>query len=275
MIKEAVEKLMQAGREAAGLKIETNTYGEPFAVKPDGSIVNMAEFYPPRRIKARPSFVEVGSFVAYVNRFKSLNTLIFASLSETGATFTAILDYHGVRADVKGENYADYCAHVATFSLVKTPDWSAWTEQNREPAGQVDFATWLEDQQHLFNEPSGAELLELVRNLFGKKDAAFNSSIRLDNGAYSVGYQEDIEIQAKTGSGSMKLPAELIAEMSVFEGLEKKAIRARLKTRVQDRKLWLFFETIQMEQIVRDCIMAAVAEIATKTEIVPMLGSPN
>lgn len=272
MIKEAVEKLMQVGRDAAGLNIDLNTFGEPFAVKADGTIVKMAEFYPPRRIKARPSFVEVGSFVAYVNRFKSSATLIFASLSETGATFTAILDYH---ERVKGENLADYCAHTATFSLVKTPDWAAWTKQNRAPVGQVDFATWLEDQQHLFVEPSGAELLELVRNLFGKKDAAFNSSIRLDNGAYSVGYQEDIEIQAKTGSGSMKLPAELIAEMSVFEGLEKKEIRARLKTRVQDRKLWLFFETIQMEQIVRDCIMAAVSEIATKTEIVPMLGSAN
>lgn len=109
----------------------------------------------------------------------------------------------------------------------------------------------------------------------GERVAKEQAQREADKQEYSVGYQEDIEIQAKTGSGSMKLPAELIAEMSVFEGLEKKEIRARLKTRVQDRKLWLFFETIQMEQIVRDCIMAAVSEIATKTEIVPMLGSAN
>lgn len=268
MIKEAVEKLLAVGAASAGLKIELNPEGDPFGVKPDGSLVKMAEVYAPRRIDETVTFIECGSFAEYVNRFKSDATLIFAELTSAGATFRAILDYHKPKAE------AARCLHVAVFQLISTPDWSAWKNKNRVAQSQVDFATWLEDQQHVFVEPSGAQLLELVRNLFGRKDAAFNSSVRLDNGAYSVGYNETIEVQSTTTAGTMKLPAELIAEMSLFEGMDKKEIRARLKTRVQDRKLILFFETIQMEQIVRDFIMASVAEVATKTGIVPMLGGP-
>lgn len=62
---------------------------------------------------------------------------------------------------------------------------------------------------------------------------------------------------------------------TAIQNLRSVIKRKHLPGLLQDRKLWLFFETIQMEQIVRDCIMEAVSEIATKTEIVPMLGSAN
>ncbi len=266
MIKEAVEKLLAVGAASAGVKIELNPSGDPFGIKPDGTIIPLGLYYPPRRISEVVNFIEGGSFTAYVNRFKTDATVIFAEISPLGATFRAILDYH------KPKDEAARCLHEAQFSLVATPDWSAWKNKNRVAMSQVEFATWLEDMQHVFMEPSGADLLELVRNLFGRKDAAFNTSVRLDNGAYSVGYNETIEVQSTTTAGVMKLPAQLIAEIPLFEGMASSEIRARLKTRIQDRKLYLFFETIQMDQQVRECIMATVKEVAAKTGIIPYLG---
>jgi uncharacterized protein YfdQ (DUF2303 family) len=269
MIKEALDRLLDVGRSTAGLDIKMNPEGEPFGVMPNGNVTKLAEFYPPRVIRQRPTFLEVGSFAAYVNRFKTPDTLIFATVTEDGATFTAILDYH------QPSVVAQRCAHVAGFNLVATPDWKSWTEQNREAMPQVEFATWLEDMQHVFTEPAGSDFLELVRNLHGRKDASFNQSFRADNGAFSVRYEEQIDVQSSVKGGTLKLPELLVARMQVFEGLLPATVTARLKVRVQDRRLFLFFETIQIEKIVRDCILASVAEIAEKTSLVPLLGSAN
>lgn len=270
MIKEAIERLMQAGAKESGARLELNDGGEPYLISPGGSVTKMAEYFPPRRVRQQVVLMEAGSFADYVKRFKTEATLIFAEVSERGAKFRAIMDYH--RPHPAGNAVPDYCAHVALFETQATPDWAEWTEANGEAMGQIAFANWLEDYQHLFVEPTGAELLELVRDLHGKKDATFKTAIRLDNGAYSVGYDENIELQSRSGSGSMELPKQLVAGIKVFEGGETYRVTARLKTRIEDRRLCLFFETIRKEAIVRDNIMSVCKLIAEQTGIIPLLG---
>lgn len=270
MIKEAIERLMAAGATEARVRLELNPEGEPYLINGNGSVVMMAEFFPPRRVKQTVTLLEAGSFADYVKRFKTEGTLIFADVAPNHATFRAILDYH--RPPAEGKAIPDYCKHLALFQTQATPDWEAWTDADRKAMGQIEFATWLEDYQHLFVEPTGADLLELVRDLHGKKDASFKTSIRLDNGAYSVGYDENIELQSRSGSGSMELPKHLVAGIKVFEGGETYKVTARLKTRIEERKLCLFFETIRPEAIVRDNIMSVVTLIAGQTGIIPLLG---
>ena len=49
---------------------------------------------------------------------------------------------------------------------------------------------------------------------------------------------------------------------------------ARLKSRCEDRKLSLFFETIAQHTIVRESILLLVKQISDGTKIIPMLGNP-
>lgn len=244
----------------------------PFVVIPQSQKVESLEsLFPPTRIKRTVNLLEAGSFVDYVNRFKTDNTLIFANVSETGAAFTAMLDYHGPAPELKPA----YCSHVAKFEAVETPEWKTWKAANRKPMNQVEFATFLEDNQSLFVDPAGADLLELVRSLHGHRNARFNTALRLDNGSYSVSYDEDVVVKGTSTakSGEMELPPQIQAGLAVFQGADPYKVSARLKSRCEERRLVLFYETVSMHAIVRESIMLLVKQISEGTKIVPLLGN--
>lgn len=272
--KQLVDRLMELG---GNFKIVSAAQtGEPIAFVPSGiKVESLAEYCPPTRIKQRPHFNEAGSFSEYVNRFKTENTLIFVNFGAPGddqVEFIAELDYHSKAPELKPA----YCSHSATFGAVFTPEWMTWREANRRRMGQVEFAEWLEDNQKLFVEPSGADLLELVRSLHGHQNARFNTAIRLDNGAQSISYDEDVEIRGSltTKSEKMQLPPQVKAGIAVFQGAPAYEVNARLKCRVEDRRLFLYYETISMHAIVRESIMLLAKDIAGKTGIVPLVGNP-
>lgn len=283
--KDALQLLLDTGK--AQQAIQVNTAGDPFFITPSGEAKGLTGFFPPRRIKQSPNFIDAGSFVEYVNRFKTDDSLIFANVTETSATMTAVLDYH------KPENARpDYCQHRATFTTLPTPEWAAWLKANRQPMDQVTFATWLEDNLNLFVQPkdstgkpdktvpSGAELLELVQTLHGHQNARFNTQVRLQTGAYSVNYEEDVDVKGSVSGGSIELPKLIMGGFAIFQGGDAFQIPARLKVRVTERKMMLHFETIGVPQLIRDNLIGdeehpgIVRKIATKTEIMPLLGSP-
>lgn len=266
LTKDAIEHLLMTGR--GQLEIKENTGGDPFFIKPSGEAQSVAHLFPPRRIAQKPMFQDVASFIDYVNRFKTEATLIFAHLTETTATLIAVLDYHA-------PGKPDYCKHIATFTTLETPDWKAWTENDREPMGQVDFATFLEEYAHLFKVPDGASLLELVKSLHGHNNARFSQAIRLDNGAYKASYEEDVVVRGVNSvqGGDLELPPTVKAGVQVFEGGPVYEVNARLKSRINERRLVLFYETINRPLIIRDNIMLLTKKVGEATGIIPMLGS--
>lgn len=286
MTKEALQLLLDTGK--AQQAIQVNEAGDPFFITPSGEAKGLVGFFPPRRIKQSPCFIDAGSFVEYVNRFKTPDSLIFANVTETSATLTAVLDYHTPK-DAK----PDYCQHRATFTTLPTPEWAAWLKANRQPMDQVTFATWLEDNLNLFvvpkdkagkpipDVPSGAELLELVQTLHGHQNARFATQVRLQTGAYSVNYEEDVVVRGanSTAGGAIELPKQIVGGFAIFQGGDAFQVPARLKVRVTERKMMLHFETIGVPQLIRDNLIGdeehpgIVRQIATKTAILPLLGS--
>ena len=269
--KETIKTLVALGAKEA--QILQPTGAVPMLVIPaDQKVESLEHLFPPARIKRQVALLEATSFIEYVNRFKTADTLIFANVSETGAKFTAMLDYHGAAPELKPA----YCSHIAEFTAIETPEWKIWKAANRIPMDQVKFATFLEDNAALFVEPTGADLLELVRSLHGHRNARFNTALRLDNGAYSVSFDEEIVVKgtSSTKSGEFELPPTIKAGMAVFQGADAYEVPARLKSRCEDRKLSLFFETIAMHTIVRESILLLVKQISDGTKIIPMLGNP-
>ena len=266
---DTLNRIVELGVSA---KPQTVDGGDPFVVIPMGmKTESLAHLAPPKRIKQSPKFLDCSSFTDYVNKFKSGETLIFARVTETSAEFVAVLDYHAA----KPKPSPAYCHHTASFATLETPEWKTWLQANRVAMDQVAFATWLEDNQQLFVEPAGADLLELVKSLHGHKNARFNTALRLDNGSYSVGYEEEVVVRgvATAKSGEVELPAIIKTGIAPFQGASNYEVTARLKTRVQDRKLMLWFETIALHVIVRDSILLLTKQISDKTGIVPLLGT--
>lgn len=197
---EAIEKLLQTGR--AQNEVNKNLEGDPFFITPAGEVVELAEHFAPRRIEETVTLMDAESFINYYNTWKTPASVIFASLTESNATFTGILDYHSV-TDLK----PDYCRHKVTFTTLPTPEWATWLKSNRQPMNQVQFATWIEDNMKMLVVPKDEEgndlpgyydaqkLMALVEDLHGHQNARFNNSVRLRTGANSVTYVEDIEIR--------------------------------------------------------------------------------
>lgn len=276
-----LQRLIKLGATAPEVLNKEHTDRDPLVVIPeDMKVESLAQFYPPKRIVQAVVLLEAGSFIEYVNRFKDADTLIFSDVTEFGVTFKAVLDYHQApvtKAEV-GPN-PRYCKHTATFQAIETPEWKTWKAANGQALSQLDFATFLENNEQLFVKPNGAELLELVRTLHGHCNARFSTAIRSETGAYSVSYEEDVVIKGNAGGtaskpGEMKLPPQIEAGMSVFQGASPYKIKARLKATATERKLTLRFETIQFHAVVRESILLLVKQVADKTGIVPMLGRP-
>jgi len=278
--KESIELLLATGR--AQLSVQKGDDGEAFFIRPDGQPVGLKNFFAPTRIKQTVSLASAHSFCEYFKRFASTSSLIFAEFDSDSAKFVAMLDYHTPSPIEDGDNEPDYCEHVAHYETEATPEWKAWLGANRRPMSQVDFATWLEDNLHLFiappsdkTAPSGADLLELVKSLHGHQSAQFNTALRLDNGAYTVKYEEAIDVRGTIKSDSLTLPPFIYGGFSLFEGTGPYLVKARLKTRIENRKLVLFFETVALEKTVRDCLELVGKAIEEKTQRAILLGTPT
>jgi uncharacterized protein YfdQ (DUF2303 family) len=271
----ALSKIMSmAGRvhDPGGIKTVQGD-SDPFMVVADGfRVENMASFCPPQRIKRSVQLLEAESFCAYVNRFKNADTLIFCDMTENGCSFTAMIDYHGAAPECKPR----YCQHQAIYIAVMTPEWGTLVENSGENMNQVDFAAFLEDNQKLFINPSGADLLELVKTLHGHRNARWNTSLRLDNGSYSVSYDEDIIVkgQQSTKAGEMTLPDKIALGVKVFLGGDRWEVQARLKTRCEDRRLSIWYQLMNTPEVLRENMLALVRKIHAQTEILPLLGRP-
>ena len=275
MTKEYLDRLLTLSRERPDI-IEPKDGGDQFLISADNKPVDLSAFFKPNRIKQHVTLLDAQSFIAYVNTYKSKEgTAIFANVGNESATFKAVLDYHS--------STPEFCSHVAEFKTQITPEWQTWLSANRKPMGQVEFATWLEDNLSLFvspegsGAPSGAELLELVTTLNGHQNATFNSSLRLKNGAYSVSYDESIEVKGTIVSrgDSLELPPRISAGIKLFHGCPAYQVDARLKTGIKERKLTLWFETIGLPQMVRENLLNVVEQVEEQTKIKAYIGSNN
>ena len=269
---DAINRLIELGGSVAS--IQERTGGDPFLVIPNGcKIEPIAHLAPPKRIKQVATLTDADSFIGYVNRFKLPQTQIFASVSDTAASLCAVFDYH--RAEPAGG--PEYAVHRAQFTLANTLEWKVWMAADRKRMPQLDFAIWLEENAGLLQLPSGVELLELVSSLHGHIEARFNQTYRLKDGATKLAYDEDVVVRGSTTAtskpGELELPSHIEALIAPFEGSEAVAITARLKVRCDNRKLVLWFETVNPHQIVRECVRDTLSGIAEATEITPLMGS--
>lgn len=267
--KQTIDRLMEIG--AQGVPVEMPDGGDAYVLAPSTmQALDVSKFYPPTRIKAVATFTDPGSFAEYVNRFKTSASLIFAKVTDAGAWLEAVLDYH--QPGPEGQARA---AHRAKYACETTAEWNAWLAANGKRMDQVEFATWLEENQELIVEPAGADLLEFVQHLEAAGGVRFNSYERLKNGAAKVLYEEDTVVKGAntTKLGEIEVPSMIVAAISPFHGIPYKPVSARLKYRISERKITFWFETVAAHRIVREAVASLVAEVATKTELQPLLGS--
>lgn len=222
-----------------------------YAVLPEGHALEDLEQFQarPRRIKQALSVATARSFIKYVADFGTDYTVVFSNLKNQ--QFKAILDYHD---PVNGPSW---CEHIVTYSCPIDIRWKTWIGHNGKPLKQVDFARFIEDNLIDIATPKGADILAIAKELQAKKSLDFKSGQNLSNGDIQFTYNE-----ATTGSaGELSIPETFTLGIPVYEGGDKYEVIARLRYRISEGGLALWYDLLRPDRMEEDAFKAVEEEI--------------
>lgn len=238
--------------------------GIPYVVVPAGFEIKALErlMVAPVRTRAKADFVNVASFASYVGARKEDRTIVTAD--EKGASVTAIIDYHHERAAAFGE-------HVVTLKLTPTDEWAAWQTANGKRMSQHQFAEFIENNLPDIASPTGAEVLEVAKSLAIDKKVNFLSSTRLQDGNREFVYQESQE--ASAAKGTLRVPETFTLGLAPFLGAAKYSLVARLRFRIEEAKLVLWYDLLRPHKVVEDAFNSVVAQLEVGLKLTILRGS--
>jgi uncharacterized protein YfdQ (DUF2303 family) len=242
-IPNTAETLLRTGRDLANRKFEVQyENGTPFIVHPaDLEITELEHLRKhPLRIEQKTNHTTAESFVNYFNRFgDEYQSAVF--IDEVNAKFTAILDYH---EPYESNQKPGWKKHISTFSPEKTPEWKSWLENDKKGMSQEAFGQFIENNIAEIQEPSGAEMLEIALSIQAKTEVKFNRATRLDNGQLQITYNEVTNGTAGV-NGQLKIPEKFTIGLRLFRGGDAYKIDARLRYRIKEGNLTLWYELIR------------------------------
>lgn len=253
----------QAGQCVAEPRTVTGPH--QYALVPEGAGLKSLENYgpAPSRIRTALSFNEAASYAKYLLAFKDEGTRLFADRATL--KIVGLLDYH------VGRDTPRWCSHVATLALRASDAWERWTKANGKRMDQVTFAGFIEDNLVDIASPDGATLLEMAKNFEVKRAVAFSSAIRLDNGQHQLSYVE--EAAGTSQKGALTIPEKFVLGLAPLEGVEPYRVDARLRYRMQDGKLAIWFDLLRPEDYVKAAFESVVHFVTAQTGLDVFMGT--
>lgn len=249
----------------------------------------------PKRRVGTAQLYDAGSFIAFANRFKSGNSVIYG---DNGATedpltsapkLTAVLDYHPESEKVTD---ADFGRHRGVFVPKLSDAWKAWVENDSDPMAQADFAAFIEDRvmdltPADLNDPSlkqlaeriqgrwatPVELLALSRNLAVNVDVKVRQATTLNTGEISLTYDET----HRDGQGAAISVANMfVIAVPVFYGGPAFRIPVRLRYRLNGPGGVSWTYILVRPDLVLDAAFNEIVDRVKKETDLPLyLGAPE
>jgi uncharacterized protein YfdQ (DUF2303 family) len=235
----------------------------------------------PLRKTGRQDLATAAAFIAYVQAHADESSSIYAN--KAGTAFGAVFNDHQrnppARPAAEGDaprglldgmpGHRDFLANYACPLSVEWKRWMAKSQhekERKEGMAQVDFMRFLEDNLQDITSPAGAVLLTAARNFEAHSDAKFKSATNLDNGSVVFNYTENVNEVAQ--EGKISLPTAFEITIPVFDGGDPYVIEARLRYRVGQGGMVLWYELVKTHKIlehafnkVRDQIIAALPAV--------------
>ncbi|HFZ0441281.1 TPA: YfdQ family protein [Raoultella ornithinolytica] len=239
---------------AATLKTDTDI---PSVVVPDGFDVKSLESLQiaPSRIRQNTNLISPGSLIAYIQRFRDARSVVFADKTKT--RIVAVLDFH---QDADSPHWG---MHKAVYDCPFSDEWKAWSAADGSKMNQIDFAEFLENNiQNIapvgdnYSGPSGTELLEMVLAFQETRKVEFKSVKRLQDGTCQFQYSDD-----KSSSGNTKIPEKISLAIAPFHNGAAYQVDARIRYRLKDGQLILWYELIEPKKIIEHAFQEIVTDM--------------
>lgn len=250
--------------------------GTPVIVVPEGfKALTLEKMLPvPTRKSGTTLLNDKESFVLVVNDQKTDATRLFSTTNPP--TFTAVFNH--VAAE------AGWCDHQAKYNAPLAVEWVTWNDIDGKAMTQVDVAQFLEANlvdvtliapnptEGEKGSPDGATLLEMCRTLEAKKKVDFKSSVRLADGSTQFTYNEDV--QGSAMAGTIQIPEQFSIGIPVFENGDKWRVDVRLRYRINDGQLRMWFDLIRPHKVIEVAVKELREKIATETGLKVLNGTP-
>ncbi|MFR9773153.1 DUF2303 family protein [Nocardia sp. SC052] len=199
----------------------------------------------PTRPRGTSSVTEPGSFTTLLAMDPHHGALVYAD--ETTNRLTAVINWDG---------WAD---HRIVLQLTYSDQYQRWSARSGKWFNQLDFAEMLEDFAADIYEPAAADMIELAQSFQAARTGSFESSTRLDNGAVSFRFREDVN--ATAGAGQLEVPETFILRIPILRGGDYVEIVAKLRYRIEDHRLKLGFKVPGLDDIGLRAFTDATAEV--------------
>lgn len=247
---------------AAAIKPIHDVHGVPVAVLPHESgwaaIPLDVDAYrdKPSRRRGQLKFRDVESFVAYVKRHMSEQTLV---LADGRGGVKAVLNHHG-----ESDGGAGWGDHVAVLEREQTKHYQAWMQVNEEWISHRTLATFLEDRIAEIAEPDGAMLQAISENFSASQSIQFTRGARLDNGDVHLDYK----VETSPAAGIV-IPSALSILLQPFRDSDEFLVEAKLRYRIHDGDAQFQFK---LDEALEERIVELLEE--TNTEITKAIDVP-
>lgn len=219
-----------------------------------------SDFHAPTFKEGSVKVLDVPSFGAYFKLHSNDSTMVRASTSKSEVE--ALLDWHSPEFPGRG-------AHSLTLVCQKTPEWQKLKAASGQTFGQSQFADFIDDLTHCFETPDPAALAEIVLNLEGANNVAWNSRIDRVSGGVQIAYTEDA--QAKTKAGVL-FPTQGTVACPIFIGGPSMQFLVKFRYRVNEGNLKVGFVLDQTDRWEREAFLGTVKQVADATDAVVLLG---
>jgi uncharacterized protein YfdQ (DUF2303 family) len=255
--KEIADLAVKAAGHAHFVKSED---GREFLVLPAGhaqsevTLPNSLPLYEPHYIKECVILQTTNSLVEYVNRYKTDDTVLFADIGEN--RIVGQIDYH---APAK----AGHNAHRAMLQLSFSTEWAAWIGISGQLNEQLEFARFIEENGADVRAPTGAELLECVRDLQANRSVNFTKAVRTSSDNENFEYSEATETRSR--KGGVEVPTKFQLGIPVYFGEGDIELHAFLRWKLSEGNLKLGVQLHRAEHVRQAVFQAIVWEIADRT----------
>jgi uncharacterized protein YfdQ (DUF2303 family) len=268
-----VSAILRVGGALGEAKHSPAADGTPYVVLPDGfQMVDAPVEVRPKRPIAKVRLRDATSFINYFNSHKVASSRIYALLQP--ASFIAVLDDFAAaeRQDAYTHNQADWRQFRAQFDVPPSLEWATWNKLHKHSMTQVQFAEFLLDNLPDVRKPDGSTLYDMALRFEAAQTGSFKSAVRLQDGSHSLNWVAET---AQGGSGDIKLPEFITLAIPVFENSERTEMEARLRYRVKEGSLSIWYELVRPHKVLEAEFRKVFGLIVDQCETTILLGTPE
>lgn len=245
--------------------------GRTFLVVPPGAstqdITDPQDRAAPKRVIQAITVQTVDSLVDYVDRFSNDETVLFADIAAN--SITGLIDFHGA-ADDEGVIKPDQLGHRVSMVLPFSEEWTTWRGISGKLMEQLEFARFIEENACDVIAPSGAELLETVRDLQARRKVDFRKAVRTSSDNENFEYTDNTTATSK--NGGVEVPSKFLLRIPVYFGGETVEIGAFLRWRLEETNLKLGIQLHRPEHVRQAVFKQIVLDAAERTTRPAMFG---